>query len=239
MATSGESHNSGVAVFCAASLGGYPEYKEAAQSVGRAIAASGRSLVYGGGSHGLMGVVSGAVLEGGGKVTGIIPYAMVRAGGEGNAYVDLSEEGRETVQTIVVNSMHERKEEMAKRVGAFIGLAGGFGTLEEIMEITTWLQLGIHQKPVIILNIRGYFDPLRALIQGGIREGFIPAANEKLFTIVDDPRQNPDTADVEWDWGIEALKAIEAWQPIPQGYSYDWAARKPEEEEGGGAYKSI
>jgi len=107
-----------------------------------------------------MGIISGAVLEGGGEVIGVVPWAMIKTGGEGDKgvgvenveakkealYVMLDERGREKVNTIIVDSMHERKIEMAKRVGGFIGLPGGFGTLEEILEVITWTQLGIHNK---------------------------------------------------------------------------------------------
>lgn len=93
---------------------------------------------------------------------------------------------------------------------------------------------------MILLNVRGYFDPLRAIFQGGVREGFIPPANEQLITIVDDPRRDSDSPEaLEWNWGTAAMTAIENWEPIMQNSNYDWSVRKPEEEEGGGAYKSI
>ncbi|KAL1705883.1 hypothetical protein EV121DRAFT_187334, partial [Schizophyllum commune] len=175
-----------VAVYCASSSGTEPAYIHAAESLGAAIAAAGRPLVYGGGSKGLMGTVSGAVLSGKGKVTGVVPYAMVAAGGEGEKSaskytVELNEKGREEVETIVVNSMHDRKVEMARRAEVFFGLPGGFGTFEEVMEVSTWTQLGIHRKPVILLNVLGYYDPLRQMIKNGIEAGFIQPYNESII----------------------------------------------------------
>ncbi|KAL1681189.1 hypothetical protein EV122DRAFT_195899, partial [Schizophyllum commune] len=175
-----------VAVYCASSSGTEPAYIHAAESLGAAIAVAGRPLVYGGGSKGLMGTVSGAVLSGKGKVTGVVPYAMVAAGGEGEKSaskytVELNEKGREEVETIVVNSMHDRKVEMARRAEVFFGLPGGFGTFEEVMEVSTWTQLGIHRKPVILLNVLGYYDPLRQMIKNGISAGFIQPYNESII----------------------------------------------------------
>ncbi|KAL4065296.1 hypothetical protein J3A83DRAFT_4099773 [Scleroderma citrinum] len=206
-----------VAVYCAASLGKQEAFQAAALSLGDALAAENRPLVYGGGNSGLMGVVSGAAAKSDGKVMGIIPYAIFAAGGEkdkGN--------GRATASTvsdvldekqrgeIVVNSMHERKVEMAKRVGAFIGLPGGFGSFEEIMEVITWNQLNIHNKPVVLLNVLSYYNPLRELIRNGIREGFIQPQNEHLVIFVDGPA---DLREHErFDWGRAALDALDSWQ---------------------------
>jgi len=168
-----------------------------------------------------MGVVSGAVanLEGG-KVTGIIPYAIHAAGGEkdkgdghpqSNLIAELLDEKRRgEVETIVVNSMHERKVEMARRSGAFIGLPGGFGTFEEILEVITWNQLNIHNKPVILINVFSYYNPLRDLIRTGIREGFIRPENEKLVVFVDGPADH--AAHETFDWGRAAVDAIDAWE---------------------------
>ncbi|KZT20267.1 hypothetical protein NEOLEDRAFT_1140975 [Neolentinus lepideus HHB14362 ss-1] len=221
-----------VAVYCASSLGTQKAYQEAAMSLGRALAAAKRPLVYGGGSKGIMGIVSGAVLEGGGQVTGVVPYAMIAAGGEedktgkGDAkdyavYVTLNERGREQVDTVIVNSMHERKVEMAKRSAGFIALPGGFGTFEEIMEVTTWTQLGIHNKPVVCLNVLSYWDPLRALLQNGVREGFIPEKNESLITFVDGPANSEEH--LTFDWGKAALEALDGWNREERAGMFDWS----------------
>ncbi|CAL1703449.1 unnamed protein product [Somion occarium] len=180
----------GVAVYCASSLGNRKAFQEAATSLGFALAEAGRPLVYGGGNKGIMGVVSGAALEKGGKVTGVVPYAMVAAGGEAEqmkgtseskgATVALDEHGREAIEHIVVDSMHERKREMALRSSGFIGLPGGFGTFEEVFEVITWSQLGIHRKPVILLNILGFWDPFRELVQMGTSPNTILSIGVKL-----------------------------------------------------------
>ncbi|KAF9244227.1 hypothetical protein BU15DRAFT_42345 [Melanogaster broomeanus] len=212
------SNSRAVAVYCAASFGNQKAFQTAAVSVGHALAASNRPLVYGGGNSGLMGIVSSAVANcDGGKVTGIIPYAILAAGGEkdkgngqarSNSIAEVLDEKRRG--EIVVNSMHERKVEMAKRVGAFIGLPGGFGTYEEIMEVVTWNQLNIHNKPVIVLNVMSYYTPLRDLIKNGVREGLIRPQNEKLVMFVDGPADHKDHEN--FDWGQAALDAIDAWE---------------------------
>ncbi|KAH7927056.1 hypothetical protein BV22DRAFT_1127646 [Leucogyrophana mollusca] len=230
------SNSPAVAVYCAASLGKVKAFQLAALSLGHALAAARRPLVYGGGNTGIMGVISGSVIDSGGKATGIIPYAIYAAGGEkdkGDGTVKsatvaeaLNEKRRGEVETasIVVNSMHERKVEMAKRVGGFVGLPGGFGTFEEILEVVTWNQLNIHNKPVVLLNVLSYWDPLRDLIRNGIREGFIQPQNERLVVFVDGPA---DHAQHEtFDWGQAAINALNSWQhekvqPLPFHWTQD------------------
>ncbi|KAG1736767.1 hypothetical protein EDB19DRAFT_1720208 [Suillus lakei] len=214
------SNSSAVAVYCAASLGKQNAFQLAALSLGHALAEAKRPLVYGGGNMGIMGIVSGAVIDEGGQVTGIIPYAIHAAGGEkdkGNGVAKtesvaevLDEERRGQIETVVVNSMHERKIEMAKRVGAFVGLPGGYGTFEEILEVVTWNQINIHNKPVILLNVLSYYNPLRELIRNGVREGFIQPHNEKLCVFVDGPTDHKDHE--SFNWGQAAVDAIAAWQ---------------------------
>ncbi|KAF9001882.1 hypothetical protein BDQ17DRAFT_1170490, partial [Cyathus striatus] len=213
-----------VAVYCGSSPGKHQAYVNAARSVGKALAADLRPLVYGGGSKGIMGVVSEAALQGKGKVTGIVPYAMVAAGGEkekveagGAIHVLLDEEGREDA---MVNSMHERKVEMAKRVDGFIGLPGGFGTFEEVMEVTTWTQLGIHNKPVVLINVRSFWEPLRQLIKNGVAEGYIKPTSEQLIVFVDGPETISDHD--TFDWGNAALKALDEWPREREGILFDW-----------------
>ncbi|KAH6918706.1 hypothetical protein BKA70DRAFT_1416685 [Coprinopsis sp. MPI-PUGE-AT-0042] len=217
-----------VAVFCGSSTGTSEAFAKAAISVGSALAKAHRPLVYGGGSKGIMGVVSGAALEHGGRVIGVVPYAMVAAGGEGEKadsgiMVKLNEAGRDKVETIVVDSMHERKVKMAKRSEAFIGLPGGFGTFEEVMEVTTWTQLGIHKKPVVLLNVLGFWNPMKELIKTSIEHGFIKPSSDKLIVFVDGPENIEEHG--EFDWGSASLKAIEEWQP--EGYTpiFDWTKR--------------
>ncbi|KAG2348441.1 hypothetical protein BDR05DRAFT_986984 [Suillus weaverae] len=214
------SNSSAVAVYCAASLGKQNAFQLAALSLGHALVEAKRPLVYGGGNMGLMGIVSGAVADEGGQVTGIVPYAIHAAGGEkdkGNGVAKtecvaevLDEDRRGHIETVVVDSMHERKIEMAKRVGAFVGLPGGYGTFEEILEVITWNQLNIHNKPVVLLNVLSYYNPLRELIRNGVREGFIQPHNEKLCVFVDGPTDHKDHE--SFNWGQAAMDAVAAWQ---------------------------
>ncbi|KAJ3516718.1 hypothetical protein NLJ89_g945 [Agrocybe chaxingu] len=219
-----------VAVYCGSSTGKYPAFTVAAASVGRALALDGRILVYGGGTKGIMGIVSGAVLEQGGDVIGVIPKAMLIAGGEGEKgdnplCVDLKEVGREKVHTIVVESMHERKVEMAERVEGFIGLPGGFGTFEEVLEVTTWSQLGIHDKhkAVVLLNVLSFWEPLRVLIKSSIDAGFIRPASESLVLFVDGPVAPEDHE--SFDWGKAALDALKAWEGRQFKPLFDWSKK--------------
>jgi len=219
-----------VTVYCASSSGNEPAYREAALSVGRALASANRPLVYGGGTKGLMGLVSTAASEAGGAVTGVLPGAMLAAGGEGDktasgadahgAPVVLTDLKHANVQTIIVHSMHERKIEMARRACAFIGLPGGYGTFEELMEAITWTQLGIHSKPVILINTLGYYEPLRAMIQTAMNAGFIRAGGDELALFVDGPADHAEHA--SYDWGATAVELVENWAGAPAGF-YKWS----------------
>lgn len=217
-----------VAVYCGSSPGRQVAYQRAADSLGKALAAAKRQLVYGGTSRGIMGIVSGAVLGAGGDVVGVIPRAMletkVENGGAGDNSAPLLVElkdTRERMKHVVVNSMHERKVEMAQRSCGFIGLPGGYGTLEEIFEVTTWTQIGIHSKPVVLANVLGYFEPIRALIQSGIKDGFIQQVAVDLIRFVDGP---PDHSDHEsFDWGGALLEEIDSWKWCPAfSLAFDW-----------------
>lgn len=149
-------------VFCGSSPGFDPIYVEAAASVGGRMAARGMDLVYGGGHVGLMGTVADAAVRGGAHVTGVIPRAL-----------QAREEVNENLsELILVDSMHERKTIMADRADGFLALPGGPGTLEELTEQWTWAQLGIHAKPVALLNVDGYFDPLIAFAANMHDRGF-------------------------------------------------------------------
>ncbi|KAJ6582817.1 hypothetical protein B0H10DRAFT_1926378 [Mycena sp. CBHHK59/15] len=217
-----------VAVYCGSSIGTEKAFNSAALSLGHAIAEAQRPLIYGGGSKGIMGVVSGAALERGGTVTGIVPYAMVAAGGEAEkgesaVTVELNETGREKIEHIVVDSMHERKVEMAKRVAGFFGLPGGFGTFEEILEVTTWTQLGIHNKPVVLLNVLSFFEPLRQLINNGVEYGFIGPLSKNLIVFVDGPESHTEHG--SFNWGEAALRALEGWRRNGEDGLFDWTAR--------------
>jgi uncharacterized protein (TIGR00730 family) len=155
-----------ICVFSGSSIGADPVYAEAAKNLGRIFVDRGYALVYGGGSIGLMGILSRTICAGGGRVTGIIPaYINDRV-----AHEDISE-------LVVTQTMHERKAEMYKRSDAFISLPGGIGTLEETAEIITWSGLGLHSKAVGILNIRGFYDNLIAFLRRAAGEGFFKQAH--------------------------------------------------------------
>jgi uncharacterized protein (TIGR00730 family) len=138
--------------------------------MGRALVERRLGLVYGGGCVGLMGTIADAVMKAGGEVIGVIPEALVE---RELAHGDVSE-------LIIVRSMHERKAKMAELSDAFIAMPGGFGTFEEFCEIVTWAQLGLHRKPCGILNVEGYYDPLLALFDRAVEEGFLHPKNRLL-----------------------------------------------------------
>src|SRR5256885_14752111 len=160
-----------ICVFAGSNLGIRQEYQEAAQELGRELLARGLGLVYGGAGVGLMGVLADSVLAGGGEVIGVIPRALFR--GE-VAHRNLS-------KLYEVGSMHERKALMADLSDGFIALPGGYGTFDELFEITTWAQIGIHRKPVGLLDVAGYFAPLLTVVQHAAAEGFVPAHHVKLL----------------------------------------------------------
>jgi uncharacterized protein (TIGR00730 family) len=163
-------------VYCGSGEGRDPAYMEAARSLGQSMAASSVDLVYGGGSIGLMGEVARSVIGGGGKVTGIIPNFLVKR-------ERMLEEG--THELITVDDMHQRKMLMFQRASGFVALPGGIGTLEELVEIATWAQLGRHRKPIIIANINNYWQPLLTLIAHMHEEHFIREGLEVNFDVVD------------------------------------------------------
>ncbi|KAF8163180.1 hypothetical protein B0H34DRAFT_672244 [Crassisporium funariophilum] len=218
--------SSAVAVYCGSSMGKHTAFTAAAVSLGLTLAAANRPLVYGGGSKGIMGIISGAVLQGGGEVVGVVPRAMVAAGGEDEKVrnptkVYLNEAGRDKVETIVVESMHERKVEMARRVDGFIGLPGGFGTFEEVLEVTTWTQIGIHDKPVVLLNVLRFWEPLRGLIQNSLDAGFIRDSSKRLVIFVDGPVALEEHE--SFDWGRAALDALDHWERGQVEPLFDWS----------------
>ena len=166
-----------VAVYCGSRFGDRPAYEAAARALGRLIADSGASVVYGGGRVGLMGTVADAALAAGGRVVGVIPQALMdREVG----HAGLSE-------LHVVQTMHERKQMMAERADAFITLPGGIGTLEEIYEVWSWQQLGYHDKPVALLNVEGYYDALLEFMRVSHERGFVSAPQYHALLVDDDP----------------------------------------------------
>ena len=152
-----------VCVFCGSSRGIRPEYAQAARSLGEELLARGLELVYGGGNIGLMTVVADVVMQGGGRVIGVLPRGLESR--------EVAHRGLTELR--VVSSMHERKAMMASLSDAFITLPGGIGTFEETLEIMTWSQLGMHQKPCGLLNVQGFYDGLLAFLDYSVEEGFM------------------------------------------------------------------
>ena len=163
-----------VCVFCGSSDAADPQFLAAAGDLGRALAADKLRLVYGGGGVGLMGATARAAHEAGGEVLGIIPTFLVGR-----------ERALDTVETIVVTSMHERKQIMFERSDAFVILPGGIGTLEEVVELLSWRRLDLHAKPVVFYNPRGFWQPLFALFQHTVDEQLTPADFMDAWTSVD------------------------------------------------------
>jgi uncharacterized protein (TIGR00730 family) len=164
-----------VCVYCGSSPGTEPAFVAAAEKLGRILAENGVRLIYGGGSVGLMGAVAEAVLEHGGEITGIIPEFLTK-----------KERPRRLAQELIVTrDMHERKRTMFERADAFVALPGGLGTLEELVEQLTWVQLGRHKKPILIANINGYWDPLLVLIDHMRAVKFMPAALSVDFLVAE------------------------------------------------------
>ena len=152
-----------VCVFCGSMPGNDPAYMESARELGRILATDGITVVYGGGRTGIMGALADSALQTGGSVTGVIPRAMV----------ELELAHKNVTELHVVKSMHERKAMMYRMSDAFIALPGGFGTLDELFESLTWSQLGIHEKPCGLLNVKGYFDPLLIFLDKATGNEFI------------------------------------------------------------------
>ena len=162
-----------VCVFAGSSSGSRAEYHAAAAGLGRELAARGIELVYGGAQVGLMGVVANAALSQGGHVIGVIPHAIAK---KEIAHTGLTE-------LRVVGTMHERKALMADLADGFIALPGGWGTLDEMFEILTWAQLGIHQKPCGLLNVHGYFDRLLSFLEHSMDEGFVRREYQAMLSV--------------------------------------------------------
>lgn len=166
-------------MFCGSSNGRKPEYAVAAIELGQLFAERKTTLVYGGARVGLMGAVVDATLSSGGKVIGVMPQALV----------DKEVAHENLTELHVVSSMHERKALMADLAEAFIALPGGFGTIEELSEVLTWAQLGMHQKPIGLLNIDGFYDSLLEFFDTAVSEQFVRAAHRELIWATSDPQE--------------------------------------------------
>lgn len=191
-----------ICVFAGSNPGVRPEYGQVARTLGEELAARKLGLVYGGASVGLMGILADAALAAGGEVIGVIPHGLFR---REIAHKDLT-------QLHEVHSMHERKALMADLADAFIALPGGYGTFDELFEITTWAQIGLHSKPIGLLNVADYFNPLLNLIAHASREGFIPAFNVDLLIHSEDP--------------LYLLDCFATY--IPKEHPFEWTDLPPE-----------
>jgi hypothetical protein len=166
-----------VCVFAGSSAGAQPEYRQAAEALGRAVGERGIGVVYGGACVGLMGVMADAALEAGSDVIGVIPSALVAKEIAHRALTELR----------VVASMHERKALMADLSDGFIALPGGWGTLDELFEVLTWGQLGLHHKPCGLLNVHGYFDGLLSFLDHTVEQGFVKREYRSMIAVADSP----------------------------------------------------
>ncbi|MBF5045576.1 TIGR00730 family Rossman fold protein [Aggregicoccus sp. 17bor-14] len=166
-----------VCVFCGSRPGARPAFMEAARAFGAELARRGLTLVYGGAGIGLMGAVADAVLEGGGRVVGVLPRGLEKREIAHKVLTELH----------VVDSMHARKALMAERAGAFVALPGGYGTFDELFEILTWAQLGLHHKPVGLLDVEGFWQPLRALAQRAADDGFLAREQARALLVESSP----------------------------------------------------
>lgn len=190
-----------VCVFCGASTGNQPIYREAAVALGRELAERKLTLVYGGGAVGLMGIVADAALAAGGQVIGIIPQSLEHA--------EIGHKGLTRLE--VVDGMHARKARMAELSDAFIALPGGLGTLEELFEVWTWGQLGYHSKPLGLLEVNGFYSKLGGFLDHLVGEGFVRGHHRAMLQMSESPRQ--------------LLDALDNWQPVVPP---KWPEQKPD-----------
>jgi uncharacterized protein (TIGR00730 family) len=168
---------SAICLFCGSSMGASERFADAARDVGRLLAQQGTALVYGGARVGLMGTAADAALEAGGRVVGVIPQSLW----------DREVGHTELSELLVVDTMHERKALMAERSDAFVAMPGGAGTLEEFFEAWTWAQLGIHAKPVALLNVDGFYDPLLAMLDHMVESRFLRPTHRRMIVVDDEP----------------------------------------------------
>jgi len=168
-----------ICVYCASSSQVKPSYFEATARLGKIFANANLSVIYGGGSMGLMGKLANSTLEAGGKITGVIPRFMC----------DIEWNHTGLTELILVNTMHERKEKMAMMADAVVALPGGCGTMEELLEVITWKRLGIFTKPIVIVNLEGYFDALITMLDRAVDEHFMRHEHREMWKIVETPEE--------------------------------------------------
>jgi hypothetical protein len=182
-----------VCVFCASARGNAPEFCAAASALGRALAEAGWGLVYGGAQVGLMGLLADAAIEAGGEAIGVIPRSLEQK----------EVAHRRLDKLYVVESMHERKQKMVDHSDAFVALPGGYGTLDEFFEVLTWLQLGIHDKPCVLINLEDYFGKLLAFLDTAVEHGFLKPENRALIHVISAPQEVVPLLQRLWIAGAE------------------------------------
>jgi uncharacterized protein (TIGR00730 family) len=192
-----------ICIYTGTNKGVREEYQQAARNLAQEMVRRGIGLIYGGGRLGLMGIIADATMEAGGEVIGVIPGALIPS----------EVANKNLTQLVEVGSMHERKDRMADLADGFIALPGGFGTLDELFEIITWSQLGIHRKPVGLLNVLGFYDPLLAMVQHLVKEGFVSAFHADIL--------------LHKDNATELLDCFASFTP-PSGQG-KWSDLKPEQ----------
>lgn len=195
-------HLQRICVFAGSNPGVRPEYAQAARELGKELATRKIGLVYGGAGVGLMGRLADASLAAGGEVIGVIPQGLFQR----------ETAHRNLTQLHEVKSMHERKARMSDLADGFIALPGGYGTFDELFEITTWAQIGLHSKPIGLLNVADFFAPLLSLIEHASREGFIPAYNRHLMLHSNNP--------------VHLLELLTTY--TPSGKPFEWTDLPPE-----------
>lgn len=189
-----------ICVYCASSTQIHSDYFQAADKLGKILAGANITLIYGGGATGLMGQVADSSLAAGGKVTGIIPQFMCDEKWEHNGVTEL----------IVTESMHERKEKMAMMADAAVALPGGCGTMEELLEVITWKQLGIFTKPIIIVNTNGYYNSLINMLHQSVEENFMRDIHRDIWTVVETPEEVIPAIQnaAKWDKSVRKFAAL-------------------------------
>lgn len=189
-----------VCVYCASSTQVKPSYFDATDRLSKLLAAAKLSVVYGGGSMGLMGQLADSTLAAGGRITGVIPRFMCDVEWNHNGLTEL----------VLVQTMHERKEKMAMMADAVVALPGGCGTLEELLEVITWKRLGIFTKPIVIVNIEGYFDDLISMLDRAVDEHFMRDEHRQMWEVVETPEEVLAAIynSVNWDENARSFAAL-------------------------------
>lgn len=207
-----------ICVFCGSRHGKKTSYQDAAIELGKELVERNIDLVYGGGSVGLMGLISQAVYNGGRHVIGVIPKTLMPR-----------EISGETVGEVkAVADMHQRKAEMARQSDAFIALPGGYGTLEELLEVIAWAQLGIHDKPVGLLNVEGYYNPLLSFIDKAVEEGFIIPTARSILVLAPTPKELVQKLE-EYTPQHEEIVPKMKWEMEQLSYSHNNEIPRPKE----------